>query len=199
MTFVHRATGAAESVAVFAGAFNPPTAAHVALAEAALDVVDEVLLVIPRAFPHKEYHGATLEQRLAMLQRIAASGRRLSAAVAEGGLFADIAREARSHYGKAQMQLLCGRDAAERILTWDYGDDQFVRRMLEQFELLVAPRFGEYVPEARFAARVKTLCTAGNYDECSSTRLREALRQGGDWRSLVPESIADMVEEIYRQ
>ena len=42
-----------------------------ALAESALTIVDEVVLAIPRSFPHKQFEGATLEQRLAMLQRIA--------------------------------------------------------------------------------------------------------------------------------
>jgi nicotinate (nicotinamide) nucleotide adenylyltransferase len=198
MTFVHRTVIQPKSIAILAGAFNPPTTAHLALAEAALDVVDEVLFAIPRTFPHKRYHGATLEERLAMLQRLAGSHSRLSAAVAEGGLFAEIAREARTHYAGAEMYLLCGRDAAERILTWDYGDPGFVDRMLQEFGLLVAPRHGEYVPDARFERRIRTLRTAGDFDECSSTRLREARREGGDWRSLAPDPIADLVEEIYR-
>jgi cytidyltransferase-like protein len=198
MTFVHRAGGTPSSVAILAGAFNPPTNAHVALVDAALQVADEVLLAIPRAFPHKQYHGATLQQRLAMLQRIASSRTRVSAAVAEGGLFVEIAREASPFYSEAEVHLLCGKDAAERILTWDYGDPQFVDRMLKEFGLLVAPRFGEYVPDVRFAPRVRTLAMAGNFDECSSSRLREVRLEGGDWRSLVPECIADMVDAIYR-
>ena len=199
MTFVHRAGGRPKSVAILAGAFNPPTKAHVALAKAALDVVDEVLLAIPRTFPHKQYHGATLEQRLEMLRRIATSTPRVSAAVAEGGLFVDIAREARPLYEGAEFQLLCGRDAAERILTWDYGDADFVERMLEEFGLLVAPRLGEYLPEERFRGKVRTLSTPQNFDECSSSRLRDArLEASDDWRLLAPDCIADLIDEIYR-
>lgn len=197
MTFVHRTAGAPTSLAILAGAFNPPTMAHVALVEAALDVVDEVLLAIPRTFPHKQYHGATLAERIVMLQRIAESQPRVSVAVAEGGLFAEIGREARPYYSGAEIHLLCGRDAAERILTWDYGDPDFVRRMLNEFGFLVAPRIGDFVPEPPFHARVRPIQIAGNYDECSSTRLRQARHEGGDWRSLVPACIADMVAEIY--
>ena len=198
MNFVHRAAGRPDSVAILAGAFNPPTTAHVALVEAGLEVVDEVLLAIPRTFPHKQYHGATLEQRLEMLKRIACSMPRVSAAVAEGGLFAEIAREARPAYADAAIHLLCGRDAAERILTWDYGDPEFVDRMLEEFGLLVAPRLGGYVPDARYSGRVRTLSMMSNFDECSSTRLREVRRDGGEWRLLVPHCVADLVETIYR-
>jgi nicotinate (nicotinamide) nucleotide adenylyltransferase len=198
MTFVHRAAGEPKSLAIFAGAFNPPTNAHLALINAALDVVDEVLLAIPRTFPHKRYHGATLDQRLEMLQRIASSQPRVSAAVAEGGLFFEIAQEARSGYQDSEIHLLCGRDAAERIVTWDYGEPGFAEKILAEFSLLVAPRLGEYVPEERFAGRVRTLPTAGNFDECSSTRLRDVRQEGGDWRSLTPECIVDLVDAIYR-
>ena len=66
--------------------------------------------------------------------------------MAEGGLFVEIAREARVHYPGAEIYLVCGRDAAERILTWDYGDPEFAEKMLHEFGLLVAPRSGEYVP-----------------------------------------------------
>jgi nicotinate (nicotinamide) nucleotide adenylyltransferase len=197
MKFAYKAAGNPRSVAILAGAFNPPTTAHVALATTALDVVDEVVLAIPRSFPHKQFDGATLDQRIAMLQRIASAYPNLSAAVADGGLFVEIAREARGYYPGADIHLLCGRDAAERIITWDYGDAGFVERMLDEFRLLVAPRQGEYVPPEPLRHAVRTLAT-GNYDECSATRFRDAIKRGEDWRPLVPKDIADLVEEIYR-
>jgi nicotinate-nucleotide adenylyltransferase len=197
MNLLHKATGLPQSVAVLAGAFNPPTTAHVALAETALTVVDEVILAIPRAFPHKQFEGATLEQRIAMLQRIAETNSRFSVGVAEGGLFVEIAREARVHYPDAGMFLLCGRDAAERIVNWDYGDPEFADKMLSEFGLLVAPRGGEYVAPERFRHAIRSLAP-GNYDDCSSTRLREIIRDTSNWQTLVPEVIAEMVEKIYR-
>jgi cytidyltransferase-like protein len=198
MNFIYRAAGSPRSIAVLAGAFNPPTAAHLALARAALDIVDEVLLAIPRAFPHKAYHGATLEQRTRMLERIVRSQSGLSAAVAEGGLFAEIARETRLHYPESGIHLLCGRDAAERILTWDYGDPGFVDAMLTEFGLLVAPREGEFTPDPRLEGKIRHVEMPGSFDDHSSTRLRAALRSGAEWQSLVPESIVDLVESFYR-
>lgn len=197
MQFAHKTPGQPKSVAILAGAFNPPTNAHLALATTALDLVDEVLLAIPRAFPHKQFDGATLEQRVSMIERIARVRRGLSAAVAEGGLFVEIAREARLHYPGAEIYLLCGRDAAERIVTWDYGDPHFVDKMLDEFKLLVAPRAGEYIPPDRLRHAVRTLC-AGNYDDYSSTRLRQAIHSGIEWRTLLPVEIAEVVEAIYR-
>ncbi len=197
MKLVYKVPGRARSVAVLAGAFNPPTAAHLALVRAALDVVDEVLLAIPRSFPHKEFEGATLDQRISMLERLAAVNDRVSAGVANGGLFAEIAREARDQYPGADIYLLCGRDAAERILTWDYGDPNFARKMLQEFKLLVAPRVGAYEPPPEFQHAIRNL-TPGDYDRCSSTLVRERIKAGGQWRDLVPNDIAEMIERIYR-
>ena len=58
--------------------------------------VEEVLCVVPRVFPHKEYYGATLEQRLEMLALAEEGGLPYSVATSEAGLFLDIARECRA-------------------------------------------------------------------------------------------------------
>ena len=68
MEFFRRAPEFPNRLAVFPGSFNPVTVAHVALARAALNNVDEVVFVLPRVFPHKHYSGATFEQRLDLLQ-----------------------------------------------------------------------------------------------------------------------------------
>jgi hypothetical protein len=46
----------------------------------------------------------------------------------------------------AQLLFICGRDAAERIVAWDYGEPDAFRRMLDQFELLVAARTASEPP-----------------------------------------------------
>ncbi|MGD0784120.1 MAG: adenylyltransferase/cytidyltransferase family protein, partial [Candidatus Aminicenantales bacterium] len=67
MDFFRRLSGAPARLGVLPGTFNPVTVAHLALARAALAVVDEVLFVLPREFPHKEYAGASFDQRIEML------------------------------------------------------------------------------------------------------------------------------------
>ena len=175
------------------GSFNPPTRAHVAMAEAALEVVDEVLFVLPDAFPHKVWEGATPEQRLEMLRLITRSRPRLGVAATQGGMFSEIAREAREAYPEAVLYILCGRDAAERIVGWDYGDPDAIVRQLQDFHLLVAPRGGCYEPPPNIAHAVHQL-RLNCYDEHASTRVRT--RSQG-WRDLIPEEIAHLVEPIY--
>jgi cytidyltransferase-like protein len=186
------------SVVIMPGAFNPPTRAHVTLARTALSHGDGVLFALPSHFPHKEFTEATLDQRVAMLQRITASDPRLGTVVADGGLYVDIAREARDHFPRAEVKLVCGRDAAERIVGWTYNEPGVVERMLADFELLVASRKGDYSPPPHLRSRITRLNTP-NLDDCSSSRLREMVARGADWRSLVPDEIVDLVERIYRR
>lgn len=197
MKFHWRSTARPRTLGVLAGSLNPPTIAHEELVYAAGFHVDDVLCVVPAVFPHKEYFGATLDQRLELL--VAA---RLmppcSFATSENGLFIDIARECREHYGPGtQLYFVCGRDAAERILTWDYGRPGVVEEMLREFQLLVAARAGEFQPPAEFQHRIHPLALRGGHDRVSSTDVRERIVRGEPWEHLVPELIVDQVREIY--
>jgi nicotinate-nucleotide adenylyltransferase len=180
-----------------AGSFNPPTIAHIELALAASRCVDLILFVVPRVFPHKEYSGATLEQRVEMLDAVSPAIPHAIAST-EQGLFIDIARECRDHYGaQVQLYFICGRDAAERILHWDYGRSGVIDEMLREFELLVAPRGGHFSPPAEYRHRIHALQVRGGYEEVSSTEVRERIARSELWEHLVPEKIRDRVREIY--
>lgn len=181
---------------VIAGSFNPPTIAHQELVYAAGFQVDEVLCVVPGVLPHKEYFGATLEQRVEMLAAV--DVRPCSIASGEKGLFIDIARECRECYGpKVGLAFVCGRDAAERILTWDYGRPGVVEEMLREFELLVAPRGVPFEPPAEYRDRIHALEIRSGHEEVSSTEVRQRIARGEPWEHLVPERIRERVREIY--
>ena len=184
-------------VGILAGSFNPPTVAHLELAQAASARVDLVVCVVPRVFPHKAYSGATLEQRVEMLD---AAGLSIPHAIASSsqGLFIDIAREFREHYGaEARLSFICGRDAAERILHWDYGRTGVVEEMLREFELLVAPRGGQFSAPPQYRDRIHALKLSSGHAEVSSTEVRERIARGEPWEHLVPRTIVERVREIY--
>jgi nicotinate (nicotinamide) nucleotide adenylyltransferase len=195
--FVRRADEIPRRLGILSGTFNPPTLAHLALARAALAHVDEVLFVLPREFPHKTYEGASFSQRLEMLQQAAVEAR-FSIASTDGGLFIDIARECRQVYGNAAFSFLCGRDAAERIVNWDYGDPAAFAAMLDEFDLRVAERRSTYEPPAHLAARIHPLPMESDYDELSATDVRERIARGEPWEHLVPKAIIPLVRRIYR-
>ncbi|MBI5280689.1 MAG: hypothetical protein HY858_03325 [Candidatus Solibacter usitatus] len=193
MEFLHRARPGASSLALLPGAWNPPTRAHLAMARAALAWVDDAVLLLPRVFPHKEFEGPDLHRRAHWLEACA-RGEQLSAAVTEGGLFIDMARECRAATGAARVFLVCGRDAAERIIGWDYGPQRGIARQLEEFELLVAPRNGPYVPPPALAARIHSLALGEGWLDVSSSAVRELIRRGEPWTHLTPECIAGLID-----
>jgi nicotinate-nucleotide adenylyltransferase len=195
--FFRRTGDQPRALGILPGTFNPPTRAHLALARAGLEFVDEVLFVLPRVFPHKEYEGAGFEDRIELLRYALAGEPRFSIAATDRGLFLDIARECRPHFHDAALRFLCGRDAAERIMTWDYGRSDAVPEMLREFELLVASRGGDYRPPAEFADRIHVLPLGPDHNAISATQVRQRIALGEPWESLVPDAIVPHVRRIY--
>ena len=179
-------------IGVVAGAFNPVTCAHAELARAARPMVDEIVCVVPRVYPHKHFHGATLEQRLEMIERSKLADR---IEVADSGLFIDIARELRRP--DTIIEFSCGADAAERVITWDYGEAGAIDRMLEEFSFLVAPRATVFAGPEHLRHRVRTLDVAPGFEDVSSTQVRDRIAAGKPWEHLVPEPIIGLVRAIY--
>ena len=147
MDFFRRARVTSRRLGVFSGAFHPPTRAHLGLANSALGVVDEVLFVLPRTLPHKEYDAVGIDDRAEMLVTATAGEQPITVAVTRGGLFLEIAAECSAAYGSCvELDFLCGRDAAERVVHWDYGALPPIERQLKIYHLLVAARAGEFTP-----------------------------------------------------
>ncbi len=198
LEFFIRATGRPARLGILPGAFNPPTVAHLALARAALGAADEVLFVLPRVFPHKRYERPGFQARIEMLAAALAAEPRWSVATCPAGLFIEIARDCRAAYGEAaRLSFVCGRDAAERILHWDYGEPGAAARMLEVFDLLVACRGGEFQAPAEFAPRVRALALDAAQDAVSASEVRRRAATGGRWEHLVPPAIVPLVRRYY--
>jgi cytidyltransferase-like protein len=195
--FIRRVVAHPSALGILSGTFNPPTRAHLALAKAALEHVDEVLFALPRILPHKSYEGVGLPARLEMLRNAIPSGP-YSLGVADRGLFADIARECRSVYGPpVRLRFVCGRDAAERFLGWDYGRPGAITEMLEGFDLLVAARQGDVQRPVELESRIHTLAMPPGYDDLSASSIREKIARREAWELLVPDSIVGLVRENY--
>ena len=202
MEFLSRRRAKPDRLGILPGSFNPPTLAHLALAEAALAELDEVVLVLPRVFPHKTYDGASFTQRADMLRAVLGHHPRLAAAVSVGGLFIEIAQECRAAYGpNVQLAFICGRDAAERMVGWGYGNPNAINRMLETFQLLVACREGTYEPPPHLRQHIRALTLPADLNAVSSSDVRRRIRDGAAWQHLVPDVIVPILSklsEIYR-
>jgi nicotinic acid mononucleotide adenylyltransferase len=180
-------------VALLPGAWNPPTVAHIAIARAALSWASEVVLIIPRKLPHKEFAGVSFEERAFVLERLAA-GEGLSAAVTESGLYFEIAAEAREALGDREIGLVCGRDAAERIATWNYGRPRVFEEMVQKHPLLVASRLGLWEGAGPGIIQIPI---DSSFDPVSSSEVRRRLQAGEDWTPLVPETVRSEVARLY--
>jgi nicotinic acid mononucleotide adenylyltransferase len=118
-----------------------------------------------------------------------------------GGLFVEIARELRDlQHPSAEVFLFCGKDAAQRIATGDYGTGPSVEVQLQEFTLLVGDRAGRYLPDARWGQQVQAVDLPAELDSVSSASLRRQRRRNEDWQALTVPAVAKLIEQwnLYR-
>jgi len=187
---------------VFPGAFNPVTSAHLALADAAQQGadLDQVLFVLPESFPHKDWEGAALEQRIELLKLALESESRWkqwAIASSSAGLFIEIAREVREDCGKkVKIFLLCGADAAERAATWDYQDLPPFGEQLKEFQMIVASRRNFYTPPPEYQHSIQWVELPESLGTISSTKIRKSVQEGRPWEHWTPEPVSRRIQEL---
>jgi nicotinate-nucleotide adenylyltransferase len=185
-------------IAIFSGAFHPPTIAHLDLACAALRMASRVIFTIPQQQPHKAPVQPGLAERLSMLQELSSLEPRFSVRAVRDGLLVNIAAELQADLpAKARPAFVCGADAAERVLGWDYGSEGAVEAMLQKFDLLVAARGDVWLPPPQYRHAVH-LMDASDLREVSSTEVRRRIAAGEEWHSLVPPAVHASVQRLYQ-
>lgn len=163
-------------IGAYPGSFDPPTVAHLAVAEAALrhaglDRVD--LILSRRPLGKEERSGPTVEERIDVLTAVAATRTWLEVRVTDARLLADIA----SGYDAVVM----GADKWAQVNdpAW-YGSiaarDAAVAGLPR---VLVAPRAGEH------PVGVELLAVPRHVAHVSSTAVR-----AGDRSAMLPEAVA---------
>ncbi len=171
---------------VYPGSFDPPTVAHLAVAFAAhrQGRLDKVVLAVSRVALGKEgRQGPSVEDRLGVLQAVAATRPWLAAAVTDHQLIADVA----SGYDA----VIVGADKWAQILdpAW-YGSEAARDAALARLpRVLVVPRPPFSLQGgARLelpAGRAELLELPGEHGAISSTAVREGRRE---W--MAPEAYA---------
>lgn len=152
-------------VGVYPGSFNPPTVAHLAIAETAVQAhrLDRLVLSVSRAALAKEdVDHPRFEDRIAVLEESVAHTDRLVVRVTEHQLLVDVA--------KGFDVVVLGADKWHQIQdpAWYGGDPSARDRMLDRLPTVaVVPRDGLDVP-AGSMLDVPAEATA----EVSSTRAR---------------------------
>ncbi len=199
MRFFHRtAELSPRTVVLFPGSFHPPTVAHLEMAKRALIYGDEIVFVMPQDFPHKTYDGVGPMERMLLVAAALDGEDRFSVAQSEGGLFIDMAREYRvlDPYS-TRLMVLCGRDAAERVVGWDYGTPAALASQLDEYEMLVAARAGDFYPPFGLRTRIHPLPLVADMGHISATEVRRRILAQEPWKHLVPQAIVDQVHALY--
>lgn len=189
---------------VLGGSYNPITLAHLAIADAAVSEMrlHEVLFCLPQVPPHKTIFGASLEQRLEMMQLAVSDRPYATAGLCTHGLFLDIERALRPLYPpETEVFFITGRDAAERILTWEYEDtERALSEMFSAFQFIVCDREGAFVMPGDprlvpYHSRIHHFTIPEGLDHISSTAIREGLQRGQPIDDLVPAAVADFIRQ----
>ncbi|PKM15335.1 MAG: nicotinic acid mononucleotide adenylyltransferase [Gammaproteobacteria bacterium HGW-Gammaproteobacteria-2] len=200
----------------YGGTFDPVHLGHVALARAAVASLRAEVRLVPAANPpHRDLPSASAEHRARMLSLAIAGEPGLCVDERElrrGGPSYSVltALELREQLGEhAPLGMLLGADAFIGLPSW-----RLWRELIALVHLVVAVRPGyplEQLPEPlaqmveghwsergedlhRLPAGRVFVLSAGSYPQ-SSTQLRQRLRDGGNWQSMVPTAVAGYIRD----
>ena len=196
-----------KNVLAFFGAFNPPTRAHVELADFAFRAAgrEGVIFVPSRADYIRNDQGKdgvlSGETRLAMLEKLAetrpwmeVTGRELREPV-QPRTYVTLCSLRKDGYAPA---LLIGSDKLPELSTWKYMPD-----LIHEFGIVCLARGVDdcrgivetdpFLKELR--DHITLLDTPDDWRDISSSKVREALRQGRqeDLARMVPEEIMEFI------
>jgi len=198
-------------VTVLAGAFDPPTRAHLTLAHAVLRAGAGAFLfsLAVRTIDKEASAVAGVAPRLDMLGALAARRRHVGVVVCNRGLYVDQA-QALGDLGFRRPRFAIGIDKVPQLFDARYYRDRdaALRRLFELASFLVVPRGGAGAEElARFMALpaqrdylgvIEMLPLTAREEQAmrdvSSTHVRALLAQHGKWQPLVPREIWNLVQ-----
>lgn len=195
---------ACRSIALLPGSFNPPTAAHLLLAERAMgEGYDAVVFLLAKRTAGKEQAGLIPEDRLMAMRALC--DRAHVVAACSHALYADQAEAAAAALPGADVAFLVGSDKVLQIFdgSW-YGDrDEALDRLFACARLVVAPRSDQagqlrdsLAAYPRWADRVTVLRLHPSVSDLSSTHVRGLIRSGADPSGLVPPAVASFLHAV---
>ncbi|HEY8743393.1 MAG TPA: hypothetical protein VIU62_09855, partial [Chloroflexota bacterium] len=204
----------AARLAVMSGSFNPPTRAHVGLAQAAVatEQFDRLLFALAiRTINKEEVVGATLAERCRMLAALVGTEPRSAVIGANRGLYLDQAIAVHAAFAPRDLAFVVGFDKIVQILDPRYYADRdtALRELFARTRFLVAPRDGAgpvelerlfAQPEHRaYAERVQFLPLSQLQEQeqrLSSTHVRQLLARGEDVSWAVPHAVQGLLARI---
>jgi len=212
---VSGAKGAVErrekEVGIFPSSFNPITQGHMAILQRATGIkgFQEVLVVLDTEAMDKEIFGATLVDRLLMLQFLFEDEPCFSVGVSNRGLFLTKAEVLMEMYPKGTgIIFIVGYDTLARVFDPKYYEDreEALARLFTSCTFMVANR-GRYgrkafdqlmasVENERFKGKVQFFEIPDHLAQISSSRVRQRVREEGPFARLVPAGVREFIEKV---
>ncbi len=188
-------------IGLLGGSFDPPHVGHLLAASDAFEslALDRLIFVPTAIQPFKAGQaGATPEQRLAMVQLLAADDPRFDVSAIEierGGLSytVDTLSALASQWPAAELFLLVGADVPSSFAKWRQPE-----RIAELATIVVLERSGEAPVLGGLPGTWRPLAT--RRIDVSSTEIRRRVHEGKSIRGFVPDSVAGFIaaERLYR-
>ncbi len=198
-------------VGVFPSSFNPVTRGHMAMLQRAAQIkaFEEMLLVLDTQAMDKEIFGATLVDRLLMLQLLFEDHPRFSVGVSNRGLFLTKAQILMELYPRGtDMTFIVGYDTLARVFDPKYYEDRegALDRLFACCTFMVANR-GDYGRKAvqqltasaenrRFQHKVHFFEIPNHLAQISSTQVRHRVMKGKSLVGLVPQQVREFIAKV---
>lgn len=198
-------------VGVFPSSFNPVTKGHVAIVQRAARIraFKEILLIQDIQAMDKAIFGATLVDRLVMLQLLQEDHPRFSIGLSNRGLFLTKAQILMELYPRGtDMTFIVGYDTLARVFDPKYYEEPegSLDRLFECCTFMVTNR-GEYgrkavqqltasVENGRFKHKVHFFEIPNHLAQISSTQVRQQVREGKPSVRLVPARVREFIEKV---
>lgn len=194
-------------IAVFGGAFNPPTVAHINLAKQVLEEMNEIekVIFVPVSTKYNKKGLASDDDRFNMLKSICNSQENLEVSDLElkskRQLYTiETLRIIEEQNPGKEIYFIIGTDNLKELETW-YKPDE----LLKNFKIIVLDRgednTDEIIEKSEFLKKYKSsFIKLKNIKKMniSSSYIREQLKLGNNVQDLVPEEIRTEVERIYK-
>jgi len=194
-------------IAVFGGAFNPPTIAHINLAKQVLDKVNgiEKIIFVPVSTKYNKNNLESNIDRFNMLKKICASYKNFEVSNIElesnRQLYTietlEILQEQNPN---SKICFITGTDNLKELPTWHK-----IEKLLQEFKIIVLERENDNIDEiieneSMLRKYKESFIKVNNLKKIhlSSTEIREKIENKEDITNLVPEEIKEEVIILYK-
>lgn len=185
---------------IFGGSFNPIHNGHIQLARQLREAagLDEVWLMVSPQNPLKEQAGLLADDlRLQMARQALADEPFIEVSDYEFNLPRpsytwNTLQALKDNFPDREFSLLIGGDNWERFSRWYRADD-----IVSNYQIIVYPRRGSDIDLKSLPPTVSVV--EAELLDISSTDIRRRVRRGQQITGMVPDSIVQTVEKLYRQ